>query len=361
MRILYVITLAEKGGAQVHLLDLLRNFSRTAEVHLAVGERGFLTDEAARLGIPIHLIEGLVRPVNPAKDFLAARALVRLLRRIRPDLLHAHSSKAGQVGRLAARLAGVPAVYTVHGWAFADGVPLWRRCVALPAERLAAHWSRYMITVSDADRLLASRYRFPTDRMFVVHNGVPDVVQRAQVGRADLPPHIVMVARFAPQKDQALLLKALSRVNVPFTLSFVGEGETQREHRQLAHQLGMMDRVRFLGSRHDIADILADAQIFVLTSNWEGFPITILEAMRAGLPVIASDVGGVREAVLHGRTGYLVARGDVDALQRYLTTLLTDPQLREKLGNEARKTYEQRFTLDRMLDQTRRIYELIIS
>lgn len=359
MRILYVITLAERGGAQVHLLELMRNFSRRAEIHLAVGEEGFLTDEARRLGIPCHVLKDLVHPIHPVKDCLATGALLRLLRRLRPDVVHAHSSKAGQVGRLAARLAGVEAVFTVHGWAFADGTSMGRKMVALPAEWLAAHWCNCIITVSNADRELAGRYGFPMDRIVTIHNGIPDVVQRARPGRTDTPPHIVMVARFARPKDQALLLRALADVRVPFRLSFVGMGETEKWHRQLTAELGMLDRVQFLGNRDDVADILADAQLFVLTSNWEGFPISILEAMRAGLPIIASDVGGVREAVLHGRTGYLVTRGDVEMLRRYLVSLLTDARLREALGWEARRTYEAEFTLNRMLAQTWRVYESI--
>lgn len=361
MRILYIITLAERGGAQVHVLELLRNFSRWAEMHLAVGKYGFLTEEAQRLGIPVHLIKNLVHPIIPSKDYSATVELIRLIRQVRPDLIHAHSSKAGLLGRLAARVTHTPAVYTAHGWAFADGVPLWRKMVAIPAERLAARWCKCVITVSEADKVLAGRYGFPGDKIITIHNGVPDVSQRADAGRDDVPAHIVMVARFAPPKDQALLLRALARVNVPFRLSFVGTGEMEEQNRQLACQLGLADRVEFLGDRNDVAEILAGAQIFVLTSNWEGFPISILEAMRAGLPTIASDVGGVREAVFHGRTGYLVPKGDVNALRHYLTRLLVDADLRRTLGSEARKTYEQNFMSELMLQRTWQVYEAAVS
>lgn len=357
MKILYVITVAERGGAQIHVLELLRSYSRRAEVHLAVGQRGFLTEEACRLGISVHLLEHLVHPIRPARDCLATLELIRLIRKLKPDLVHAHSSKAGQVGRLAARLTHTPAVYTAHGWAFADGVSLWRKVVSVPAERLATRWSKYVITVSEADRALAGRYGFPMDRMITVHNGVPDVSQRAHAGRDDAPPHIVMVARFAPPKDQALLLNALAGIDVPFRLSFVGDGKTLEQIRELAFQVGLADRVTFLGNRDDVAQILAGAQIFALTSNWEGFPLSILEAMRAGLPIIASDVGGVREAIAHDVTGYLVPRGDIDKLRYYLVKLLVNPGLREKLGREARKIYEQKFTVDFMLERVWHVYE----
>lgn len=133
------------------------------------------------------------------------------------------------------------------------------------------------------------------------------------------------------------------------------------EVRALAERLGLGERVRFLGKRLDVDRILADAQVFVLASNWEGLPLSVLEAMRAGLPVVASDVGGVREAVLEGRTGYLVPRGDEGLLRERLALLLQDPHLRVALGSEGRRRYETHFTLERMLSQVWATYEELLA
>ncbi|GAA6747090.1 glycosyltransferase family 4 protein [Thermus brockianus] len=363
MRVLYLITRAEPGGAQMHLLELLRAFRDRAELHLAVGqdEEDFLVKAARELGVETHLFAHMVQPIRPASDLRGLREVRDLIRRLRPDLVHAHSSKAGFLGRLAARSLGVRSVFTAHGWAFTDGVSPARRALALTLERLAGRVGDLVLAVSERDRELALRYRVvPPERIRVVWNGVPDTPLRADPGRH--PPRIVMVGRFAPQKDHALLLRALAGLRgLPWRLDLVGQGSLLPEVRALAERLGLGERVRFLGKRLDVDRILADAQVFVLASNWEGLPLSVLEAMRAGLPVVASDVGGVREAVLEGRTGYLVPRGDEGLLRERLALLLQDPHLRVALGSEGRRRYETHFTLERMLSQVWATYEELLA
>jgi len=130
---------------------------------------------------------------------------------------------------------------------------------------------------------------------------------------------------------------------------------------RLALELGLSQRIRFLGARQDVAEILAGAQVFILASHWEGFPRSILEAMRAGLPVIASNVGGVREAVIHGKTGLLVPRGDVPALREAIEALLINPDSRIRMGELGRKRYEAHFTFDRMVEETLAVYESVLA
>ena len=347
----------------MHLLELLRGFQGKAELHLGVGEDqdGFLIEEAKALGVEVHLLRNLVHPIRPDRDLAALFEVMGLLRKVRPHLLHAHSSKAGFVGRVAARALGVKSLFTAHGWAFTEGVPEGRKRVALVMERLAGRLGDLVIAVSRYDRELALRHGvLPPERIRVVPNGVPDVPERATPGRE--PPRIVMVARFAPQKDHALLLRALSGLrDLPWSLDLVGEGPLLEEVRTLAGRLGLEDRVRFWGKRKDVAEVLAQAQVFALASRWEGLPLSVLEAMRAGLPVVATDVGGVREAVEEGVTGYLVPRGDEVALRERLRRLLEDPRLRESMGASARRAYEERFTRERMLRDTWSIYEELLS
>jgi len=197
----------------------------------------------------------------------------------------------------------------------------------------------------------------PPSRIRVVHNGIPDTPFRADPAKH--PPRIVMVARFAPQKDQALLLRALAGLKeLPWELELVGDGPLLPQAQALAEELDLGERVRFLGRRLDVDRVLAGAQVFVLASRWEGLPLTVLEAMRAGLPVVASDVGGVKEAVLEGETGFLVPRGDEGALRSRLALLLRDPALRVRMGRAGRRFYEEAFTLDRML---RKVWEAYAS
>lgn len=144
---------------------------------------------------------------------------------------------------------------------------------------------------------------------------------------------LVMVARFQEQKDHAALFRALAGLtSLPWQLDLIGHGPLEEAAKRLALELGLGEWVRFHGLRNDVAEWLAKAQVFLLITNWEGFPHSILEAMRAGLPVVASDVGRINESVVEGETGFLVPRADVGALRERLSVLLQGPQLRERLG-----------------------------
>jgi glycosyltransferase involved in cell wall biosynthesis len=356
MHILYLITRAEMGGSQTHLLELLRGFRHEFRLSLATGEEGFLTEAARSLGVETFVLPNLVQPLDPLRDVKALKEVIQILQRIRPDLIHCHTSKAGIVGRAAARAVGVPAVFTAHTWSFANGTSRMWKLIGTPSERLAARFTTKIIAVSDSNRDLAIKQKVaPEYKIVTVHNGIPDTGCRARPDRAGVP-RIVMVARFAPQKNQQQLLSALADVDLPFRLTFVGDGPTRGAIEQQAGELGLIPRVEFLGVRRDTDQILAASDLFVLATNWEGFPITILEAMRAGLPVIATDVDGVREAVFDGETGYLVPRGDTQSLREKLVLVLNNGKLRAKLGAAGRAIYEREFTRPVMLDKIAGVY-----
>jgi glycosyltransferase involved in cell wall biosynthesis len=360
MHILYIITRAEMGGSQTHVLDLLRGFRQEYNLTVATGEHGFLTEEAAKLGVGIAVLPNLVQPLQPMCDLKAVGELSRLIRRIKPDLVHCHTSKAGIIGRTAARLTRTPAVFTAHTWSFADGTSKMWKLVGTPSERIAAKWTRKILAVSHSNRQLAiDRGIAPPEKIVTVHNGIEDTPHRVYATH-DAVPRIVMVARFAPQKNQAQLIEAVSGIDLPFKLTFVGDGPTRATAERMVAELGLKDRVEFLGVRKDTAEILAASSIFALATNWEGFPITILEAMRAGLPVIATDVDGVREAVMHNSTGHVVAKSDTAALRERLTELLSDGDKRRRLGAAGRARYESEFTHASMLRKIDSVYREIV-
>jgi glycosyltransferase involved in cell wall biosynthesis len=169
-----------------------------------------------------------------------------------------------------------------------------------------------------------------------------------------------MVARFAPQKDHTTLLRALARIDVSYKLTLVGDGPARAEVMREAARLHLNGRVEFSGSRRDIDLLLAQSDAFVLATNWEGFPLTIIEAMRAGLPVIATNVDGVREAVVEGETGFTVPRKDEAALESCLRRILTTPSLRASLGRAGRRRYEQLFSLQTMVQKTLGVYRDVL-
>jgi glycosyltransferase involved in cell wall biosynthesis len=192
-----------------------------------------------------------------------------------------------------------------------------------------------------------------------IHNGVADHPLRARTaGRA--VPRILMLARFAPQKAQSLLVEAVQGIEQPFELAFVGDGPTRESVQQQVARAGLSDRVVFLGQRLDVPELLASADIFALFTHWEGFPITILEAMRAGLPSVVSDVGGVREAV-HESCGRIIAPRDVAGFRAALEGLLADPRLRRRMGAAARARYENNYTVEAMLAKTVAVYREVLT
>ncbi|MDP2307597.1 MAG: glycosyltransferase family 4 protein [Pseudomonadota bacterium] len=354
--VLLVITRGEPGGAQVHVLDLVRGLRDRIAFHVVVGDDEYLAREVRRLGVPVDVVPDLRRSVSPTADRRALRALRAIVAKVRPDLVHTHSSKAGLLGRLAARAEGVPAIHTAHAWSFSDGLSWPRKVMAIPVEAVASRWTRRFIVVSEADREIAVRYRVARDsQVRVVHNGVVDGPERAQPD-ADGPPILTMVARMAAPKDHLLLLRALTGIDAPFSVRLVGDGPDRPQIAAAVRELGLAGRVTLLGARGDVPALLATSHVFALISRQEGFPLAILEAMRAGLPVVASDVGGVREAVVPETTGLLVARGDEAGLRRALRRLLGAPHLRRTLGAAGRSAYEKRFTAEHMLAGTAEVY-----
>jgi glycosyltransferase involved in cell wall biosynthesis len=360
-RILYVITRGERAGAQVHVRDLASAMRQDFEVAVATGEEGFLAEACRDLAIPVYIVPHLQRRVWPPADARALWEIIRLIRRLQPDLIHAHTFKAGFLGRLAGSLCGIPSIYTVHTWLF--GTPalprLWSMLGA-PCERLAARWCQRLITVSEAGARLAQQYRIaPPAKIVTIHNGIPDCSERAKLGPKPTPV-ITMVARFTEAKDHDVLLRAFACIAPGPRLRLIGNGPLQESSENLARQLGIQDRVEFLGDREDVASLLATSDVFVLASKFEMFSLSILEAMRAGLPAIASDVGGNREAIVNGETGFLVPSGSATVLAKALSQVLDNPDLRLRLGHAARQRFTELFDFAQQERLTRDIYHEVL-
>ncbi len=301
MRIAYVITQSDSiGGASIHVRDLAQYFKEQGnQVCVLVGGNGTFISHLEERGIPYISIPNMVRPISPVNDILAYREIRKALSELKPDIVTTHSSKAGVLGRLAAKSLGIPVIFTAHGWAFTEGVSETKRFLYKHIERSMSRFSDKIITVSEYDRQLALQEKVaPEEKMVTIHNGMPDISPELYADPGAEPPRIIMVARFDSQKDHATLLRALSGLkHLSWNLELVGDGPLLEETKKLASDLGIAKRVNFTGATNDVPERLSKSQIFVLSTNWEGLPLTIIEAMRAGLPVIASNVGGCSEAV----------------------------------------------------------------
>ncbi len=366
MKIAYLITrMDEYGGAQVHIRDLSTWLkSKGHEPVVLSGSPGRVSDFLEHMGVAYTEIEDLVRPIQLLQDWKAFFQIREALKKHQPDILSCHSSKAGLLGRLAARSLGIPVVFTAHGWAFTEGVPSAKRALYKLIEKIGGWFSHHIITVSEYDRNLALRSRVGrAEKMTTIHNGMPErpVVQEKIIRSEADPARLIMVARFGPQKDHETLIRALARLKgTDWVLDLVGGGDDS-DIRHMVQTAGLDERVNFLGEREDVPELLEKADIYLLISHWEGFPRSILEAMRAGLPVVASDVAGVREAIARGETGYLVPKGDKGALFNVLKTFISDREKQQEMGKKARERFVSNFTFSVMADKTFAVYQQVVD
>ncbi len=359
-RILFVSQPTD-GGVFRHVRDLVAGLPGHRFDVVVAGP--FDRDDAALLGVPTVRLE-LVRAVSPARDARSVAAFARAVSGVRPDLIHAHSSKAGAVARLA-RVAHprVPVVYTPHGYASAGFFPsrAARSAYGL-AERVLAPLADRVICVCEAELRLAAELG-RAGRTRLVHNGVATPGSTDVGVPEDVPdlsgggPLLCAVSQLRPGKGVDTLLDAMPRVldAMPTTrLLIVGDGVDRALLEARAKRFN--HAVRFVGSTTSVTGVMQMADVFVSPSWAESFPYTVLEAMAAGRPVVATDVGGVREAVLHGRTGLLVPPRDSIALADAIVALLSDPPRAAQLGAAARELVARRFTVERMVAETASVY-----
>jgi glycosyltransferase involved in cell wall biosynthesis len=343
---LLVITLAERGGAQSYVASLLPAVTERYDTTLAAHGHGPLSDAARAAGVDFVSLRHVRRALNPCQDVLGLIELLALIHRRRPDIVHASSSKAGILGRLAAWLTGVPIrIFTVHGWAFTAyaGPAGWLYRVA---ERSMRPLTSATICVAEYERragVVAGACR--AEQTVVIPNAVevsalPRAVQRGGV------VELISVGRLRAPKDFITLARALARLERgSFRAVFVGDGPDRSMIEAEVQLLGLGDSVRLLGDRSDVPRLLAAADVFVCSSRSEGMPVSIIEAMAVGLPVVASAVGGIPEMVANERTGLLVAPGAVAALADALARLVGDRRLREQMGGAGRKEALERYDL----------------
>lgn len=359
-KILLLITKADVGGAQIHVLELLSGLKNRYHFILAAGEEDYLTAKARQQGIEVRILKHLKRQINLKQDRLAYRECVALINSIKPDLLHTHSSKAGVVGRLAAWRTRVPSLFTAHGWAFTEGAPGLQRLYGLLIESFLCRLSGSVVTISEYDYKLAARYHvgWPEHR-HLIRNGVskPTADLKPRIAFADRRKiQILTVGRLSPVKNHLMLLKALSMLKCPFEAQIIGEGECHAQLGRQIESLNLLGKVRLIGEVTELSEHFERADLFVLSSNYEGLPLSVLEAMSFGLAVVATNVGGVKEAVLDRKTGLLSDRSDAAALAVNIEKLAADPHLRIQYGEQGRSHYSTNFNADRMVSELDSLY-----
>ncbi len=308
---------------------------------------------------------------TPGADLAALRALGGILRRERFDLVHAHSAKAGVVGRLCARLTGTPVLYSPHCFPFVGPWGPPRRLFALSVERALGPASDGILCVAEEERRVALAERIaPERKLNVVHNGSPPCERELapDAALADFRgsgPLAACVTVLREQKSVDVFVDAapLILAELPDArLAVVGDGPMRAELEGRAERLALdPERFRFFGFDPPAARQLRSVDLFVLPSAWEAFPISILEAMACGVAQVATDVGGTSEALLDGETGLLCPPGDPAALAGRVVEILGDARRRSAMGTAARERHDRLFTVDRMVERTAEVYEQVLA
>ena len=372
--VMIVITRGEAGGAQSHVRDLCLALQTRVQFTVVIGgpvEESVLGRELTALGITVCPMPDMVESLNPLKLWPAVQQLTELIHAHKPDLVHGHSAIGGLVARVAAHRAQVPAVYTVHGFGFKPEVPLVRRTAAALAEHTLARWTTQMICVSKYERDLAYDLAIDHARVHVIPNGIarlpkPETeatdstndTSTSQKQQAPHTPRIIMVARTKRPKRHDLLLQALAKVRntlgFELPVTFAGDGPLSTELRAQAQSLNLKN-ITWAGDVNDVSELLTQHEVFVLLSDHEGMPITVLEAMRAGLCVLASSLPGIREQINAYQDGILVANTP-EAVAEKLLQLVRDPHMRKRLGRAAQQKFEDSFTADAMAERVLQVY-----
>jgi glycosyltransferase involved in cell wall biosynthesis len=328
------------GGQEMVILSLTERAdrSRFSPRVLCLDGAGELAPRFEAAGVPVDVLDGV-----DGSGIGTLAAMRRYLRARRPAILHTHNPTPHQFGALARMVTSIPVlVHTKHG----RNQLLTRRGRQL--ERFAGHMTDAVVAVSlDAADVARSVDRVPPDRIRVIRNGVDVSIITPPAARSP-GWHVVHVARLNAVKDQTTLLHAARLVldhQPGFRLDIVGDGERRGELEQLSADLGLRDAVCFRGLQADVRPFLAGADAFILSSVSEGIALTLLEAMAAALPVVATDVGGNREVVIPGETGFLVPARDPAALARALIMLLGDPERAARFGAAGRARVATEFAL----------------
>ena len=309
------------------------------------------------------------REIRPLWDLAGLVRLRNFLRRERYDIVHTHTSKGGFVGRLAARLANVPViVHTAHGFAFHERSPRSTSLFFSALERIASRWCDRIVSVSEFHRRWALELGMCKPReILAIPNGIADLPNptvppaelRRRLGATDRDLVILSMARLAPDKGLEYLITAASlllRTERQFRIVIAGDGPVRARLEELTRNLGVADRVNFLGFREDVSDLLAACDLVVLPSLREGLSIALLEAMAAGKPIIATSIGSHRELVCQAEIARLVAPADAVALCEAILQVWRDPALRTRLGGTARILFESHYTEERMLNSYKQLY-----
>lgn len=379
--VLHIITRLIVGGAQENTLFTARyldhNIYRVEVLSgKQTGSEGSLIEEGLFHHITIHFISELVRQINPVLDFIALWKIFHLIWQKHYTIVHTHSSKAGILGRLAAKIAGVPIiVHTIHGWSFHEHMHPIKRKVYILLERFCARFTNALIVVTELDRQKGLLAKIGNPKQYhLIRSAIPlsdfdpqkvdRSLTRLQLGLPHEVSVLGTVGRFSAQKNPLEWIKVaqlVSQVIPDCWFLMVGDGPLRQQAEEILEDMKLSRRTILTGIRRDIPALLSAMDVFLLTSRWEGLPRVISQAMSMGLPVVATSVDGSKELIQTGVNGFLCPPGDLDCLSQSCIELLQNRELQQAFSKAGQTTVKQDFDLSQMIAQIDSLYQELME
>ncbi|MBW2609808.1 MAG: glycosyltransferase family 4 protein [Deltaproteobacteria bacterium] len=378
INVLHIHTLPIISGSGINTFLTMRGMDRSVfQVELACAPGGRLIDLVRDHHMKVRTFSNLIQPLHPLKDLSALINLTSFLKKRVYHVVHTHNSKAGFLGRLAARLAGVPVIiHTVHGFAFHDQEPLWRQFLFRNFERLASRWCDKTIFISqplidwalkervvDEDKIIKIYSGIELDQFRPVADAEKKRIRRSwNIGEEESV--IGVVSKLWEGKGHAVLIEAFREFKKEIKdarLVIVGEGYIYDDLTNLVERLGLSDSVLFTGFQTDVSGIIATFDVAVLPSFFEGMGRVLLEAMAMEKPVVASRVGGIPDLVEDGVNGFLTGPGDTRGLLNAMKKILSDKKLGKRMGKEGRKKISDQFSAEVMVKSINKVYNECLS
>ena len=362
--IIIVVTRSDTiGGVHMHIFDKIKVLElQNVEYKILVGgnSQGIFIDKLKSLNIPYEICPFLYRKISLINDIKALLFIIRYLKKNRASLIWGHSSKAGILIRLASIFTNIPSVFTIHGWSFSSTRNKLIKFIYLFIEKLLLNSSKLNIFVCEYDYLIGLKNNLKSKRFKIIHNSC-DKKSKFKKTRNNIKKiKFVMVARLDKQKDHVTVIKAFREINKKYKnweIIFAGDGPLKEELEKIVVSYGLSKNIKFLGFVSNINDLLEQSDVFILASHWEGFPITIVEAISYGLPIVVSDVCGSKEAVLNKLNGLIFDEGDYIQLQQNLEIFFVNPNKIFEMSKISKLIYDNVFSFKRFEIKMRKVLD----
>ncbi len=375
--ILYIITQSELGGAQKYVFDLTKNLQNEFNVTIAVGEqgkKGELINKLKQKNIKYYIIPHLKRAISPIDDFLALIEIIKLIKKIKPDIIHLNSSKISILGSIASIFSKSKIIYTAHGWVFNEPMPKWKKLFYKYSEKFTALFKNKIICVSEFDKQIAIKEKICNPKKLItIHNGIKQInflskqEARQKLFRNNQDSKLIIgtIANLYKTKGLEYLIQSIkiltSNFQFPIITIIIGEGKERKNLQNLINQLNLKNSIILTGKINNASELLKAFDIYVCPSVKEGLSYTLIEAMQAELPIVATNVGGNSELIINNKTGILIKPQNQQELTNAINYLIKNKQSSNELMLNAKIKSTTEFNIQQMINKTKKEYNYFFS